>query len=503
MSHPSSAMTKTSTALTSLTERARETALLDSINATLQWDQQTGMPPAASTYRAEQIAWLACRSHELWTAPEVGAWLKELEDVSGLTAVERGNVVVWRRQHERAVKLPDRLVEELARTSATAHEVWVEARRDSDFAAFAPSLARLVDLVREQAECWGYETEAYDALLEGYEPGLRAEALTTLFDELTATASTLAREGEAASAVPDLSALAPFPLEGQKKLNATIAAAFGYSLARGRIDQSAHPFCTTLGPADVRLTTRYDEADFTDSLSSVLHETGHGLYEQKLPADAFGTPAGSALYLGLHESQSRLWENHIGRSRTFWEAWFPTMSEIFPQLQKTTAEHLWRHVNRVRRSLIRVEADEVTYDLHIALRFRLERALFCGELAVRDLPSAWNEEYRRLFELPVPDDRRGCLQDVHWSGGSFGYFPTYSLGNLRAAQILQTARRQLPDFAADLAAKNYAPLTHWLTEHIYQVGSILPPDEFLTSLTGQPTTTQPYLEHLQTKITAL
>lgn len=490
---------KSASAFSRLVERAREIALLDSINATLQWDQQTGMPPAAAEYRAEQIAWLAARSHALWTAPEVEEWLADAEASPDLSATDRGNLAVWQWSHRRAVCLPGRLVEKLARVSARAHEIWVEARRQNDFAAFAPSLEQLLALAREQADCWGYEAEPYDAHLEGYEPGLRAETLEKLFGGLAETATALAVAGEAAPPIPDLREFAPFPLEGQKKLNAMVAEAFGYDLAAGRIDESAHPFCTTLGPQDIRLTTRYDEADFTDSLFSVLHEAGHGIYEQNLPESAFGTPAGSALYLGLHESQSRLWENHIGRSRSFWEAWFPTMGEIFPQLRRTNPEQLWRHVNRIRRSFIRVEADEVTYDLHIVLRFRLERALFAGDLSVRDLPHAWQEGFAQLFGLTVPDDRRGCLQDVHWSGASFGYFPTYSLGNLRAAQIFQTARRALPNLEENLLRRDYQPLTGWLTKNLYRAGSILPPEEILQKLTGVTTSVTPYLEYLREK----
>ncbi len=351
------------------------------------------------------------------------------------------------------------------------------ARRESNFAAFAPWLEKILSLVREQAEGWGYTTCAYDALLEGYEPGARAADLAPVFTDLQKELSPLLPQLLKITGAVDPARLnGSYPQLGQQALNWEVAAAMGFDFEAGRIDTTVHPFCTELGPKDCRMTTRYNEEDFTSSLYGVMHEAGHGLYTQGLPAEAFGTPMGTYLSLGIHESQSRLWENQVGRSREFWHHWYPRVRERFPDLNGLPLEEFWLIVNRVKPTHIRVEADEATYNLHIVLRFELEQKLVSGELAVHDLPHAWNSRFEELFQIPVPDDARGCLQDTHWSLGLIGYFPTYTLGTLTAAQLFAAARKQVGDSTPTCRRRNMAVCSHGCaTRSIVMENAIRPP----------------------------
>lgn len=486
-----------------LLARARELALIQSASALLQWDQETFMPDQATAWRAEQLAHLVGLAHRLWTSPEVGAWIASCEDagVDG-GSVAAVNVREWRRNYDRATRLPADLVEDCARTEAQAHQAWVEARAAGDFSRFAPLLERLVDQARRKADLWGYPASRYDALLDAYEPGATAEQVDRLLEELAPSLAALAAEGVAAQEARPAPALppGPYPVQAQQALNREVAAALGFDFSAGRIDTAAHPFCTGLGPRDCRLTTRYDENDFTSSLFGVMHEAGHGLYDQGLPEEHFGTPRGEAVSLGIHESQSRLWENHVGRSRTFWEHWFPRACRHFPQLRVSSAESLWRHANRIQRSFIRVEADEVTYDLHIILRFRVERRLIEGSLSVAEVPAFWNEQFQLLLGLEVPDHARGCLQDIHWSMGGFGYFPTYTLGNLNAAQLMAAARKDLPSLDQDLGHGIYQPLLDWLRRHIHQPGMTHRAADLIHRVTGHAPKPEAHLRHLHNKV---
>jgi carboxypeptidase Taq len=495
-----------SSAYPSLLKRTRELALLGSTSSILHWDQETYMPEKANAWRAEQLSHLAGWSHRLWTTEEVGGWIAACE-AEGLASGSDAavNVREWRRSYDRATKLPSALVEECSKTEALAHQAWVEARSKNDFPLFEPLLTKLIALSRQKADLWGFSESRYDALLDAYEPGAKASSIHALFEELAPRLSRLVAEGVAAQEARPAPALprGPYPIAAQQALNREVAAALGFDFEAGRIDTTAHPFCTGLGPRDCRLTTRYDENDFTSSLYGIMHETGHGLYDQGLPEEHYGTPRGDAVSLGIHESQSRLWENHVGRSRAFWEHWFPRAVVHFPHLSASSPEALWRHVNRIERSFIRVEADEVTYDLHIILRFRIERRLIEGDLEVRDVPAYWNESFEKLFGLKVPDHARGCLQDIHWSMGGFGYFPTYTLGNLNAAQLMRTAEREVSGLSADLAAGRYAGLLAWLRKQIHSQGMRLRPLELMREATGRNVTPEAHLAHLQAKVGAV
>jgi carboxypeptidase Taq len=490
----------------SLQQRFREVAAYTSTASLLSWDQDTYMPPKAGAYRAEQLGLLAGLSHRLATAPEVGDWLLQCEDQlppcadEEETAARSANVREWRRDYNRATRLPARLVEELARTTSLAREAWVEARRDSTFATFAPWLEKVLALVREQADSWGYDTCPYDALLEGYEPGARVAELTPLFHDLQKELTPLLpRLLKATQGVDPHRLERDYPIAGQQKFNRLVAAAMGFDFEAGRIDTTTHPFCTELGPRDCRMTTRYHEKDFTGSLFGVMHEAGHGLYTQGLPVEHFGAPLGTYLSLGIHESQSRLWENQVGRSRDFWRHWYPQAIGEFPALKNLPLDEFWLLVNRVVPSHIRVEADEATYNLHIILRYEIEQKLVSGNLSVSDLPHAWNTRFEQLFQLPVPDDARGCLQDTHWSLGLIGYFPTYTLGTLNAAQLFRAALQQVPGLEADLQKGRYAGLLGWLREKIHRQGRRYSPRELIRHATGEPLRASYFLDYLKAK----
>jgi carboxypeptidase Taq len=490
----------------SLLQRSREIAIYNSAASQLSWDQETYMPPKAGAYRAEQLSALAGLTHRLGTAPEVGDWLKACED--GLppcpdeeeTAMRAANVREWRRDHDRATKLPARLVEEFARTTSLSRDAWATARRESNFAAFAPWLEKILALNREQAECWGYVTSPYDALLEGYEPGARAADLAPVFADLQKQLTPLLPALEKITGAVDPARLeGDYPVDAQRALNKEIAEEIGFDFEAGRIDTTVHPFCTETGPRDCRLTTRYSVKDFTSSLSGTMHEAGHGLYTQGLDPAAYGTPMGTFVSLGIHESQSRLWENQVGRSRGFWRQWYPRVKKIFPALETLPLDEFLLLVNRVKPTHIRVEADEATYNLHIILRFEIEQRLVAGELSVADLPVAWNARFEQIFQIPVPDDARGCLQDTHWAIGLMGYFPTYTLGNLNAAQLYSAALKQDPEIDAEMSAGKYGRLLAWMREKIHRHGRRYSPTELMQRATGEPTRATYFLDYLKAK----
>ncbi|HEV3272127.1 MAG TPA: carboxypeptidase M32 [Candidatus Methylacidiphilales bacterium] len=490
----------------SLQQRSREIAAYSSAASLLSWDQETHMPPKAGAYRAEQLSRLAGLTHGLGTSADVGDWIASCEGHlppgadEEEKALRAANVREWRRDYDRATKLPARLVEDLARTTSLAREAWAHARHESNFAAFAPWLEKILRLAREQAECWGYADCAYDALLEGYEPGARAAGLAPVFADLQKQLTPLLpRLQKITGGIDPARIEGEYSVSAQQALNRRIAGAMGFDLDAGRIDTTVHPFCTETGPKDCRLTTRYNERDFTSSLFGVMHEAGHGLYTQGLPPDQFGAPMGSAVSLGIHESQSRLWENQVGRSREFWRCWYPRAIETFPGLAALPPDEFWLLVNRVEPTHIRVEADEATYNLHIILRFEIEQKLVSGELPVADLPRAWNARFEELFGIPVPDDARGCLQDTHWALGLIGYFPTYTLGTLNAAQLFAAALKQAPGLDADLREAQYGGLLAWLRKNIHRHGRRYSPSGLIERATGEPPCATYFIDYLRAK----
>lgn len=484
-----------------LRARFREAALLRSTEGVLGWDQETGLPPKAVGWRAEQMSHLSGLVHRLTTGPEIGDWLGECESVEwARESVEAVNVRGWRREYDRAAKLPAALVEEFSLTTSAGMHSWAEARKTSNFPAFQPVLEKLVRLCQEKADHYGWTTCRYDALMDVYEPGARSAEIGALFGVLgPEVAALIGPAMEKAAAQPEDLLAGHYPVAAQQAFNREVAEAVGFDFEAGRIDTTTHPFCTGLGPGDTRLTTRYDESDFFGSLYGVLHEAGHGLYDQGLRAEEWGLPAGDAVSLGIHESQSRLWENHIGGSDAFWEHWYPRACHHFPGLTKFTPSQIAAAARRVSPSFIRVEADEVTYDQHIILRFELERGLINGDLAVRDVPEAWNARFKELLGLTVPDDARGCLQDIHWSMGSLGYFSTYTLGNLNASQLMKAVRSAHPGLDGELAAGKYSTLLGWLRRNVHELGQTLDPPELMKRATGAATDAKHHLEYLRGK----
>jgi carboxypeptidase Taq len=477
-------------------EKARELALIQSSEAVLGWDQETFLPARAAQHRAQQLAWLSSRAHEMATSE---AWEKALEDAEQTDTGHEPNLAKLRHAFDRATKISVELVARDSVASSLAKHAWAEARERSDYSIFAPHLETLLGIAREKADLWGYSGEAYDALLDGYEPATNTATVANLFDTMRPTLRDISEKAVqlSASRAPTLPE-GPYPVESQRRFNTLVAESIGFDFESGRIDTTTHPFCTTLGPRDVRLTTRYLLHDFTSSLFGVLHEAGHGLYELGLPEADFGLPSGSAASLGIHESQSRLWENHVGRSRIFWVKWYPIAQEHFPQLRSFPLEGFLNYLWRAEFSPIRVEADEATYDLHILLRFEIERQMVNGSLAVKDVPEAWNEKFRQSFGFTPKDDRHGCLQDIHWSMGGLGYFATYTLGNINAAQLYQAAQKD-ESVALGIQRADYLPLLGWLRKSVHAHGATMNPAEIIQHATGTAPSTSAYLHHLTSR----
>ena len=489
-------------ALAAACGQARRAAVLASVEALLGWDEQTMMPRDAATYRAEQAAALAALAHRERTDPRQGARLARL--VAGPLATrgapeEQVAIRLLARDFAKQARLPPRLVEELARTRVEAQQAWVAARAASDWQTLAPWLERMFALKREQAACQAPDLDPYDALLDDYEPGGRWRSIAMRFAGLRAGLVPLVQACGAARQRPDDAVLRRrYPVEAQRRFVTAVAERIGFDFHRGRLDTTPHPFCSTVGPDDCRITTRWDERFLPTALFGVLHEAGHGLYEQGLPRAWYGLPPGEAASLGIHESQSRLWENLVGRSRPFWEWCFPEARAAFPDaLGDTDAASVHAALLTVRPSFIRVEADEVTYNLHVMLRFDLERAVVHGDLAVADLPSAWNERFEQDFGMRPSRAADGVLQDIHWSAGLIGYFPTYALGNMFAAQLMAAAAKRLPGLEEDFARGSFAGLLGWLRQEVHASGRMLESEPLVERVTGHPASESWLLESLR------
>ncbi|MCE9533426.1 MAG: carboxypeptidase M32 [Planctomycetes bacterium] len=491
-----------------LIRRTREAATLGSCASVLGWDERVYMPRAGSSFRGDQMALLAKMAHEMSIAPEVGEALAAVEGSDLVRDPETDaavNVREIRRAYDRSVKLPKALVEELARVTTRAQQAWQEARQANDFPSFRPWLEKVVALKREEAQAVGFKEHPYDALLDEYEPGTTASEIKQVFAGLSAELVPLISAISESKRKPDKQILQrDFPVELQKVFGTSAAAAIGFDFSAGRLDVTTHPFCSGIGPGDCRITTRYNPRFFNESLFGILHEAGHGLYEQGLDPEHFGAPLGSYCSLGIHESQSRLWENQVGRGRPFWEHFFPRAQQIFVDaLSGVKFDDFYFAINEVKPSFIRVEADEATYNLHIILRFELELGLMSGDLKPADLPGAWNEKFSRMFDLTPPDERQGFLQDIHWSMGGIGYFPTYTLGNLYAAQFMTQARRDLEGLEDDFRRGDFLRLKTWLNEKIHRPGRRWRANDLCKRITGKPLGHKALIHHLRDKYAML
>ncbi len=493
-------------ALAGLRQRMAELADLHNAAQLLEWDQQTMMPPRGAQARAEALATVHRVAHETFVAAETGSLIEDAQrSLDGMEpdSDEARLVAVTQRRWDKARRVSGELAADLARAGSLGQEAWVAARAKSDFAAFAPYLERNLELARRYVECFDSFDCPYDALLDDYEPAMKSKDVARLFDELKSELVPLiATVTQHADRVDGSVLHGSFPTGAQRQLVSEVVQRMGFDRDGWRIDDAVHPFATSFGSSDVRITTRWDETYFPSALYGAMHECGHGLYEAGVDESLQRSPLGQTESLGLHESQSRLWENMVGRGRPFCEVLAPRIAELLG-VSGLEAESLYRAVNRVSPSYIRVEADEATYGLHVILRFELEQALIEGRLSVAELPEAWNARFEEYLGLQVPDDAQGVLQDVHWSAGLIGYFPTYSLGNLIAGQLWQRARSDLPDLDDQLAAGELGGLRQWLRQHVHRYGSKFPTTELLERVIGGPIAVGPFTGYLKEKLSAV
>lgn len=493
---------------TQLLLKTQEIHDLGSALSLLMWDRETNMPPGGSASRTQQIATLQQMAHRLATSDEMGNLLEasavELEGADP-DSLEARHVKVLRRNYERSRKVPNELVQRIALTSGPAREAWIQARQESNFALFQPWLEKVVALCQELAECYGYSDEKYDALLDGYEQGTKTAEVRATFETVkAATVPLLQAILERGRAIDDSFLHQPFDRAGQETFVRQAVAAVGYDFNRGHLGTVVHPFAISFSRDDVRITTRWHTDFLNPALFGGLHEAGHGAYEQNIdPAyDRTGLAGGASL--GIHESQSRTFENLIGRSLGFWQAHYPGLQAIFPaQLGHVPLEDFYRAINKVQPSYIRVEADELTYNFHIMLRFELEQAMLNGDLQVADLPAAWNDKMQAYLGVTPPDDARGCLQDIHWTRPGFGYFPTYALGNLYAAQLTAAALAQDAGIGAELAAGRPAALVSWLRDNVHRHGRKYTPGELVLRATGKALDPTAFIAYATAKFSAI
>ncbi|MFL5942724.1 MAG: carboxypeptidase M32 [Gaiellaceae bacterium] len=487
-------------ALEQLKERLGKVMDLYKVVRLLSWDMQTKMPPAGIGHRADQMATIQRLAHELFVDPAVGRWLDELrplEESLDPDSDDASLIRVARRDYEKDVRVPPELRARMARAAAEARPVWVKAKAESDFASFLPSLDRIVELKLEYVDCVADGAdERYDVLLDDYESQTTTAEVRTLFEELKPPLVELIAELRERD-VDDSFLHGDFPSDRQPALALEVIELFGHRPDSWRIDPTEHPFASGPGRDDVRITTNY-HPDSLESLFSTMHEYGHGLYSHQSPQHLERLPIGQACSLGIHESQSRLWENLVGRSLPFWRLFYPRLQETYPeQFGGVDLERFHAGIHAVTPSLIRIQADEVTYGMHVMLRFELEQDIVEGRVELRDLPQRWNEKMWDYLGVEVPDDAHGVLQDVHWSGGSIGYFSTYLIGTVASVQIWEAARRDLPELSEQVGRGEFAPLREWLGEHVHALGRKFSPQETLRRATGSSLSAQPYLDYLR------
>jgi carboxypeptidase Taq len=483
------------------TEKCRKIADLQHSMAVLQWDQEVNMPPAGAEARGRQIATLSVIAHDWFTDPTFGDLLEKLRDQPDLSRDERRNVTETLRDYVRQKKYPSSFVERMSLATSKVFNAWQNARKNKDFKLFKEALTEVINLKREEVQLVGYEGHPYNALADEFEPGITVERLDQLFSGVRTSLSVLLDKVKATQRPSNPFAGKHYPHDLQWTMGMDTLKKIGYDFNAGRQDLAPHPFCITFSQGDVRVTTRVNEEDVFDMLSSCIHEGGHAMYEQGLLAENYGLPAGQAISLGIHESQSRLWENNVGRSTAFWKFQFPSLKKIFPQQTSGLSERdAFIANNLVEPSLIRVQADELTYHFHIMIRYELEKALISDDLHIADLPVAWNEMYDKYLGVKVPDDAQGVLQDIHWSHGSIGYFPTYTLGSFYATQFYAAAKNKINDLDGLIAQGNFKPLKLWLNEKIHQYGKLYSADETCRKVSGETLNYRYFHDYLSAKL---
>ena len=468
-------------------ELLRKAADLAYASAVLQWDQEVYMPEKGAGYRARQLATLSGMVHEMLSSDELGGLLETLGHDQGLTEAEAANIRETTKTYRDQKKYSTSFVEEMSRTVSACFNAWQEARKKNDFSLYQPNLEKLLQLKKQECELLGYEAHPYNALLDQFEPGCTVAELDLLFSDVKKELLPFLLELRSRPAPGDAFLHRHYPRDKQWPYGLELLRQMHFDFDKGRQDISAHPFTTSFSAEDVRVTTRINEKDIREMIWGCIHEGGHALYEQGLPADHYGLPSGEAVSLGIHESQSRLWENQVGRSLPYWRYHYKALQDVFPEnLKNVSLEEFYRGINLVEPSLIRTSADEITYHLHVLIRYEIEKKLIGGSLQVKDLPAAWNASYKEYLGLDVPDDARGVLQDVHWSHGSFGYFPTYSLGSFYAAQFYQQAKKEIPDLEKQIESGNNKPLLDWLRMNIHVFGKQYRAGRLCEKITGEP-----------------
>lgn len=490
-----------------LVELSKRNALWRSISYLLEWDQETYMPADGSPLRAEQIELLASVAHKDKTSKQWAKLLSEFIDLktgqyihSTLDENQKANLREWRRDYLQATCLPNAFVKKFAKVSSESMTVWAEARKHNDFAKFAPFLSQIIDLSRQKAEFLGYKEHPYDALLDLYEPGMTTSQISLLFNTLGEKIVHLLHQIQKSPQVDDHFLHGNFAKEKQLEFGHILLKAVGYDEKKGRLDISTHPFSMSLYPDDSRITTRIHPTSLMDCASAVLHEAGHSLYEMGLPIEHFGTPLCESISLGIHESQSRFWETRIGQSKPFWMHFYPILQSIFPEkLQSISIDSFYKAINKVQPGCIRIEADEVTYSLHVILRFEMEKELIEGSLQVKDIPEAWNSKMQKYLGILPKNNTEGCLQDIHWSMGGFGYFPTYTLGNIFAAQIFDIFAKDNPSWETQVAKGELKFIKEWLNQHIHKYGKFYSAQDLIRKISNKDFSIDPFINYLTAK----
>lgn len=485
-------------------ETTQRAADFNNAAAVLGWDQEVNMPPKGFDFRGKQLATLATAAHELTTSEQYGALLQELAGRQDLTETQLRNVVLSLEDYQKNQKLPATFIDAITRQTSASYQAWIQARRDNDYAVYAPELAKMIALKKEQADRYGYGQHPYDALLDDYEKGATVQMLDGVFHQVKEQLPPLLQQIKHAPQVNDDFFYRHYPKEKQFAFTLDVLREMGYDFEAGRQDYAEHPFSTSFAPTDVRVTTRVDEQNLASIIWSSIHEGGHALYEQGLPESEYGLPLGAAVSLSIHESQSRLWENCVGRSQAFWTHFYPQLQSYFPgTLNDVSVQDFYKGMNKVEPSFIRTEADEITYHFHVLIRYEIEKALLDGSLAPQDLAALWNERYHHYLGITPPDDKQGVLQDVHWSHGSFGYFPTYSLGSFYAAQFFEQASQEFSGLEADIRQGLYTRLLHWLRKKVHRHGRRFDSETLCRQITGRPLDFGSFMNYARAKYSGI
>ncbi len=492
---------KTTTKIEELKEYLRKVEYLGSSISLLQWDSIVNMPKEAIEYRSEMIGYLTGESYKLTTSEKMKEFIDYFSGIDDLDHLTKAILENITRDYNHATKIPEAEYVQFEIDKALAQSAWEEAKKKKDFSIFKPHLAKIIAYNKKFSEYWGFADNKYDGLLDIYEPGMTTERLDAVFGELReGLVDLLQRIKNSSIKTDDAFIKGNYSAESQRQLGETILLQIGYDYEkRGRIDVSEHPFTTNFGNKDVRITTKYDTSDFRPAIFSMIHEGGHGIYEQNIPDELEGTSLGSGASMGMHESQSRFYENILGKSMEFWSHFYPKFQDAYQELEGVDLTSFYKAVNCVEPSLIRIDADELTYSLHIIIRYEMEKLLINSDIDIDDVPGLWNEKYKEYLGVEPENDAEGVLQDVHWSGGDFGYFPTYALGNLYGAQIFNKLKEEIPDWNQKISNGDFSPITEWLKENVHQYGATWKPAELIKKVTGEELSAKYFIAYLNEK----